>query len=303
MKYSNQKIPEGINTTETHPLKEFAFLLSVVLAGVILITIVLTLTIDWTAKYIPFSFEQAMVSSTDEIFNDEPNEVDAYLQSLADKIVLSADLPPDFSITVHYINQDVVNAGATLGGHIIIYRGILEKIPDENTLVMLLGHEIGHVKLRHPVKSLGKGIVISMVLGAIFGQSSDTVSSLMTDTSMITMLSFNREQEEDSDEQGLNILHEYYGHTQGATTLFEIFKQEQSDSGFIAPAFLSSHPQTESRINHLLMYAQSRQWHNKGVTRSIPQQIRAVLAQDKAQQSIEEKEEKIKAQNNHHVNL
>lgn len=242
-----------------------------------------------------------MVSSTDDVFNDEPNEVDVYLQSLADKIVSSADLPPDFSITVHYVNQDVVNAGATLGGHIIIYRGILEKIPDENTLVMLLGHEIGHVKLRHPIKSLGKGVVISLVLGAIFGQSSDAVSSLMTDTSMITMLSFNREQEEDSDEEGLKLLHDYYGHTQGATTLFEIFKQEQADSNFVTPAFLSSHPQTDNRISHLLLYAQSQQWRNKGITQAIPQQILTIFAQDKAQQAIDEQEE-IKTNNVQAVN-
>lgn len=52
---------------------------------------------------------------------------------------------------------------ATPGGHVIIYRGLLEKIPNENTLVMLLGHEIGHIKLRHPVKALGKGVVIGLL--------------------------------------------------------------------------------------------------------------------------------------------
>lgn len=260
------------------------------IAGVIFITVTLTLTIDWTAEYIPFSFEQALVDSAENILDDEPNEVDAYLQSLADKLVIQMDLPEGYSITMHYINQDIVNAGATLGGHIMIYRGILEKIPDENTLVMLIGHEMGHVKLRHPVKALGKGVIIGLVLSAVLGQSSDTVGSVIADTSMITMLSFSREQEEDSDEEGLKLLHRYYGHTQGATTLFEVFKKEESDYGITTPAFLRSHPETDNRIYHLTQYTQVHHWNSSGSTKSIPENIRMILAKDKATLELEEKD-------------
>jgi predicted Zn-dependent protease len=291
VKYSNPKIPEGINTTETHPLKEFMFLLSVVLTGVLVITVILTLTIDWTAKYIPFSFEQAMVSSGDEIFDNERNEVDDYLQSLTDKIITSAELPEDFSITVHYVDEDVVNAGATLGGNIMVYRGLLEKIPDENTLVMLLGHEIGHVKLRHPVQALGKGVVIGMVLAAVLGQSSDSVAKLMSDTSMVAMLSFSREQEEDSDEEGLKILNNYYGHTRGSTTLFEIFKDEEAtNDGYDRSEFLSSHPLTENRILHIREFTSDHQWAVRGEMKQIPAHIIKKLAFDKEQENTDSDE-------------
>ena len=262
-----------------------------VLAGVISITIILTLTIDWTAKYIPFSFEQALVSSSDEIFDNERNEVDDYLQSLTDKIITSAELPDDFSITVHYVDEDTVNAGATLGGNILVYRGLLEKIPDENTLVMLLGHEIGHVKLRHPVQALGKGVAIGMVLAAALGQSSDSVASLMSDTSMIAVLSFSREQEEDSDEEGLKILNSYYGHTQGSTTLFEILKNEEAtNDGYKESEFLSSHPLTENRIQHIKEITSIQQWTIRGEMRAIPVNIRKKLAYDKEQENADSNE-------------
>ncbi len=146
-------------------------------------------------------------------------------------------LPEGMKITLHYVDEETVNAMATLGGHVMIYRGLLEKLPDENTLVMLLGHEIGHIKLRHPVKALGKGVVIGLVLSTVLGQSSDSVASVLTDTSMITMLSFNREQEEDSDDEGIKVMHAYYGHVQSSTELFDILKQEHQGQGLDVPQF------------------------------------------------------------------
>lgn len=287
LKYHNPEIPEGINTTETHPLKELVFLLSVTLAGVILITAVLAFSVEWAAQYIPFEFETTLSRPVAEKFDNEINEVDEYLQQLADKITPYMDLPEGIEITVHYANDDVVNAMATLGGHVVIYRGLLEKIPDENTLVMLLGHEIGHVKLRHPVKALGKGVVISLVLSTILGQSSDSVANVITDASLLTMLSFSRDQEQASDEEGIQVLNAYYGRVQGATDLFEILEKEHREEGIDVPQLMSSHPDTENRISHLNELAQARGWIRQGKTRPIPGHILEQIAADK-QQAIQD---------------
>jgi predicted Zn-dependent protease len=202
-------------------------------------------------------------------------------------------LPEGMKIAVHYVDEDIVNAMATLGGHVMIYRGLLEKLPNENTLVMLLGHEIGHIKLRHPVKALGKGVVIGLVLSTVLGQSSDSVASVLTDTSLITMLSFNREQEEDSDDEGIKVMHAYYGHVQSSTELFEILKQGHQGKGLDVPHFLSSHPDTEHRIQHLNQLAQTQNWLQQGRTRPIPGNIINKLAEDsmQAKQALEKNSE------------
>ena len=288
LKYHNPEIPEGINTTETHPLKEFSFLLSATLAGVISITAILAVSVEWAVQYVPFEFETRLSQPVAEKFNDETNEVDEYLQQLADKIIPYMDLLENVEIKVHYVNEDVVNAMATLGGHVMIYRGLLEQVPDENTLVMLLGHEIGHVKFRHPVKALGKGVVIGLVLSSILGQSSDSVANVITDTSMLTMLSFNREQEQDSDVEGIKVLNAYYGHVQGATELFEILEKEHEEKGIDVPQFLSSHPDTENRISHLNALAYIQGWIQQGKPRPIPGYILKRIAADKEQAKQEE---------------
>lgn len=256
----------------------------------------LAISIDWAAQYIPFEFESALSQPVAENLNDKANEVDEYLQQLADKIIPHMDLPENVVIKVHYVNEDVVNAMATLGGHVMIYRGLLEQLPDENTLVMLLGHEIGHVKLRHPVKALGKGLIISLVLSAILGQSSDSVANVITDTSMLTMLSFNRDQEQDSDDEGIKVLHAYYGRVHGATALFEILGKEHQEKGIAVPQFLSSHPDTQNRISHLDELARTQGWIQQGKPRPIPGHILKKLAADRQQAKEEPGAAKEKAQ-------
>ena len=204
--------------------------------------------------------------------------MDHYLQQLADSIIPHMNLPAEMQITVHYVDEDTVNAMATLGGHVIIYRGLLEKLANENTLVLLLGHEIGHVKLRHPVKALGKGVVIGLVLSTILGQSSDSVANTLTDTSMITMLNFNRDQEQESDDEGIKVMNAYYNHVQSSTDLFEILKQED---GLDVPQFLSSHPDTQQRIQHLNNISQENNWVKHGDIKQIPDNILEKLKHDK----------------------
>ena len=284
MKYRNPDIPEGINTSESNPLKEFALLTSVVIAGAIIVTAVLAFFVESIAGYIPFEFEQAISRQVEEKINNDSNEVDVYLQDLADQVVPYMNLPEGMDVKLHYVNEEVVNAMATVGGHVMIYRGLLEKLPHENALVMLLGHEIGHVKMRHPVKALGKGVIISLLLSTILGESSDAVANVISESSMLTILSFSRDQEQDSDAEGVQLLNNYYGHVQGATSLFDVLQNEQRGEYFNVPQFLSSHPDTQYRIKLLHEMTEQNNWIHQGETNPIPENIRLLLENDKKEE-------------------
>lgn len=248
---------------------------------IILITTVLAYSIDWLAEYVPYEYEKNIAQSFDTKAG-ERNQVDDYLQQLADNLVAHMDMPAGMDITVHYVNQDVVNGMATLGGHIFIYRGLLEKLPHENALVMLLGHEIGHVKLRHPIKGLGKGIIIGLVLAAVLGQSSDVATGLLGDASTLTMLGFSREQEERADQEGLLAVHNYFKHTQGSDDLFKVLLHEQDEHGIYVPQIMSSHPDTPSRIVLINQFVHDHGWLAKGALKPIPAAIKNKLVEDKS---------------------
>ncbi|MES9942363.1 MAG: M48 family metallopeptidase [Candidatus Thiodiazotropha sp. 6PLUC2] len=249
MKYSNPKIPEGINTSKQHPIKEFILLTGGVIGLIAIAVLVLGLFADRLAHHIPFEMEQKIASS-DLIEDSEPGPMQDYLASLAEKIITAQDLSSEMSITVHYLDEETVNAFATLGGHIFIYRGLIEKLPNENSLVMVLAHEIAHIKHRHPIRSLGRGITIGLALSMVNNSLGDMmVDQIVGNTGMLTALTFSREQERKSDETALETLISIYGNVSGADQLFEVLQASEGSLGM--PEFFSTHPLSENRIQNI----------------------------------------------------
>ncbi len=247
---------------------------------VILVTILVSLLVESFADYIPFEFEVSVSRQIEDKIKLQNNQVDDYLQQLANQIVPYMKLPEGIQVKLHYVNDDQVNAMATLGGHVLVYRGLLEKMPNENTLMMLLGHEIAHLKMRHPVKALSKGMIMSLLWSTILGHSSDSVANVMSESSLLTLLSFSRDQEQLSDEQAIQALNSFYDHVQGATQLFEVLQQDKQQY-LTVPQFLNSHPDTSYRIKRLNELAEKQHWTQQGKINLIPDSILQILANDK----------------------
>ena len=271
MKYQNPKIPEHINTSREHPLKEFSLLLVGALVLVIIASLFLGFGGSWLAGKIPFSAENKIASMYDITQHTDSKkhpEITQYLQTLADKISKVQNLPPEIKITTHYMDSGTVNAFATIGGHLFIYRGLLEKLPNENSLVTLLGHEVAHVKYRHPIKSLGRGIAVSIAMTTVMGS---TDSQVLGDAGMLTVLKFSRDMEKQSDIEAMKTLYSLYGHLNGGAQLFEIFHQMRSEIDSEEPAeFFSTHPLDENRINSFSIQAKNMGWKETGALTSLP---------------------------------
>ena len=278
MEYSNPKIPEGINTIVEHPLKEF-FILSVGILGVIFCAvIILSLAAEKLAVYVPFKMEQDLIP---EIWTQAKPETETirqtreYLQSLSDRLADHMQLPDDMEITVHSMDEDTVNAFATIGGHIFIYQGLLDELDSENALAMVIAHEMAHVYHRHPIIAMGRGVVIGLLLSAIAGASGDLfVSQIVSETGMIALLNFTRDQEREADITALTAVNGLYHHVAGANDLFRALMAAHDPESIEPPLFLSTHPLTQDRIDALVEYARKKGWDAKVDLTPIPQYLR-----------------------------
>ncbi len=280
IEYSNPKIPEGINTTDEHPLKEF-FILSVGVLGLIFTAvIILSLLAETLAVYVPFETEQDLIpeiwtqieSTTESETSIQTRE---YMQSLSDRLAVHMQLPEKMEITVHYVEEDIVNAFATIGGHIFIYQGLLDELHSENALAMVIAHEMAHVYHRHPIIAMGRGVVIGLLLSAISGASSDLfVGQVINETGMIALLNFNRDQERKADITALNAINGMYHHVAGTNDLFKALMQAHDPDELEPPVFLSTHPLTQERIDDLIKYAQEKGWDTDTELTPIPQDLR-----------------------------
>lgn len=257
MNRRNPVIPEGINVTNEHPLKDFFFMLAGIGIAILSIIILLSILAEQLVRFIPFEVEKKLAEEFSASIKDsKPDDeqqriqhqrIETYLQQLSDQLVIAQALPKAMSITVHYSDDELVNAFATLGGHVVIYRGLLEKMPNENALAMVLAHEIAHIKHRDPIVAMGRGITIGIALMSVMGAGDGNISQqLVGQISQLASLSFSRDQEQQADIAALQTLQQHYGHVEGASTIFEVFISEKGRLN--PPAFLSTHPQSEERV-------------------------------------------------------
>jgi predicted Zn-dependent protease len=264
VKYTPKTIPEGINTSTEHPLREFALLTSGVIAAVLALILIASLLSDYLVRFIPVEKEIEWLSGhvmqqsgTDEPAASEQQALETYLQSLV--MQLGDDEHRNYVFTTRVIDEPTPNAFVVPGGHIFVTSGLLSMVSSENALAMVLAHEMAHQYHRDPIRSLGRGIVIVLALVAISGaDAGDLVQSFIADAANIGQLAYSREQEADADETGVELVMRHYGHAQGVSELFRALDGNRAYDSH-APFFLRTHPGTVDRIEFLRHYEMQRQ--------------------------------------------
>ena len=276
MEYQNRLPPEGINISRVHPLKQFVQLVFAAIVMIVILVFVLQFTGSLLAKRIPFSFELAVMERLDIPLGDSVGhpQITRYLNDLADQVMTEMDVPEEIEITVHYGSEDVFNAFATVGGNLLFYRDLLIRMPDENTLAMVMAHEISHVLHRDPIAGLGGGVASTIALLGLTGNAGTGMAGqVLTQAGMLTSAQFTRNMEEAADEAALSALNGLYGHVNGATTLFELFSKARGSKDSTPEwleNFLSTHPTDNKRIQAIITRAASEGWKTDGELTSLP---------------------------------
>lgn len=269
MQYENPQPREGINYSDEHPLKEFAQLLLGVAMIIVIGLLMVNLFIGVIARQIPIEFENRMVERF-EIAKVKPSATQSKLQALADKLSVAMDLPSGMSIKVHYQDDPVVNAFATLGGNVVFFRGLLEKLTSEQELAAVMGHEIAHIKYRHPITSLGKGITLATLVAFVSGASGSAAGNwLIGSSSNLGLMKFSRDQEREADQAAAAALQSIYGNIKGADALFQRFSEmEAGKEAEVLKLFQSelfrSHPYSDQRWQALKTLTEERGWTIEG---------------------------------------
>jgi len=271
--YENPPQPEQVETGDGHPLLEVAILLSGVVAIGAVFVAVIAFSVTWVAPKVPFRFERQLA---DPFFEERkpPSDKDAFarereLRAIADRLVAAMDLPRDMSVTVHYDQGPVLNAFASLGGHIVIYRGLIERMPNEDALAAVIAHEIAHVQHRHPAASLGRGVAMALVLSVIgMSTGSGIADRVVGAAPNRALLKFSRDQEEEADAGAMRAIARVYGHVGGMQDLFRVFQDARPDAPRGAQ-FLLTHPVTAERLQAVASSAAREGWATDGERRPL----------------------------------
>lgn len=279
MQYEDRTPDDRVNIPGRHPFREFLRLSLMAIVAVVVLGFLFNIMGGKLGGLIPFKAELWLTdrihAASQKAGQESPfeytsvnSELENYLQSVADRVSKALDLEQSMPITLHYSDENVVNAFATIGGHVYFFKGLLSLLPHENALAMLVAHEYSHVTLRHPAKGLGGGLALSIGTSMIGLSSENSLFSLGT---RLTSTGFSRNMESEADQSALAAVFEMYGHVDGASALFELFmSQRQANSGAQWEKFVSTHPLDQDRIDQISQLAQENGWLEVGDLTPLP---------------------------------
>src|SRR5690606_19244759 len=114
---------------------------------------------------------------------------------------------PDLEYTVTVLDSQDINAFTTGGGFVYITRGILAFLNSEAELAAVLGHEIGHITARHPVRQQSQATLANIGAAAVGGfTGSGDLADLANYAGAAIIRGYGREQELEADRLGAEYL-------------------------------------------------------------------------------------------------
>jgi predicted Zn-dependent protease len=160
-------------------------------------------------------------------------------------------LPWEFTV----LDSDVINAFALPGGKVFASRGLLARLDSEAQMAGVLGHEVGHVTAQHVNERISQSMMVAgITIGAAVaaGQSDDDwvrvgVPLIVGAAGTGYLLSYNRNQEQEADEQGVKYMTAAGYDPSGMLAVLQVLADEAS-SGPRPPEFLSTHPHPKTRM-------------------------------------------------------
>ncbi|MGQ9806796.1 MAG: M48 family metallopeptidase [Chlorobiales bacterium] len=147
------------------------------------------------------------------------------------------------------VEDSIKNAFALPGGYIVVHRGILDLMENQDEFFGLLGHESGHVYLQHGFKRIVRSSLIALIFAMLFGNTAGLTGILIENSKGLLNLAYDRNEEASADTFGFDALEKAGVSTTGIVSLFEKLDQSQGETKL--PAFLSTHPQTKARVAEL----------------------------------------------------
>jgi len=177
----------------------------------------------------------------------EEDSLKKVLDAIKHRLLQDGAGPHPDSVDIYVIEQPSINAFATIGNNIFITRGLTGFAGSPETLAAVVAHEIAHLSLNHPQSRLKMklgGSVISSIL------TSGNASMILELSRTMMDLKFSRSQEQEADEEAVKMLLEAQLHPQHLSQFLLKLKARHSDKEPIS--FLSTHPQSSRRIEHIV---------------------------------------------------
>jgi len=161
-----------------------------------------------------------------------------------------------FNWEFNVVDENTVNAWCMPGGKVVVYTGLLPVTQDEQSLAIVMGHEIAHAIARHGNQRMSEGMLVNFggsVLSVALSQKPQLTQQIFQQayglSTGLGTLRYSRSHESEADKMGVIFAAMAGYDPEVAISFWE--RMMNASKGQKPPQLLSTHPSDETRINDL----------------------------------------------------
>lgn len=161
-----------------------------------------------------------------------------------------------FQWAFNVVDEKPVNAWCMPGGKVVVYTGLLPVTGDEQSLAVVMGHEIAHAIARHGNQRMSQGLLVQLggaALSVALSQKPQVTQQLFAQaygvSTTLGVLSYSRKHESEADKMGLIFAAMSGYNPEAAVTFWQ--RMADKKGGQAPPELLSTHPSDATRIKDL----------------------------------------------------
>ncbi len=214
-----------------------------------------------------------LISSYPLLKNDSLTK---YLTILANYLATFSKRPYIFKgYHVGVLNTDKPMAFSTPGGFILISKGLIKELNNEDQLAAVMAHEIGHIVKRHSLSYIKASHLLDFTSNLakrigekrLWDERKRKIAQMSIDiTNLLLKRGYSRKQEEEADREAVSILKKsgYNPHA-----IIEVLEKAQKRTQHGITQFTRTHPYPEKRIVLLKNIAPSKKVSQKRTKRFL----------------------------------
>jgi predicted Zn-dependent protease len=187
-------------------------------------------------------------------------EIEATIRAYAEPIFTAAGL--DAAATkVHLVQDDRINAFATLGLNIFVNTGLLMRADTPNQVIGVLAHETGHlagghlVRLQDELRNATIQSILALLAGVGAGLATGNpgvgvgAATIGQGVAQRNLLQYSRTQEASADQAGMKFLDATQQSSKGLLQFFQKLEGQEFLLSTNQDPYLQTHPLTTQRID------------------------------------------------------
>ena len=170
---------------------------------------------------------------------DRDRDTTLYINRIGQRLAQESTRP-NIPYTFQVIDDDTINAFATMGGFVYVNKGLMAAADNEAELASVIAHEIAHISARHAIQQMRQMAIASGVASAT---GLDRSRAVQIGVELALRRPHSRQAEYEADQLGLQMMGRSGYAQSGMVDFMKKLLNKPSP-----PSILSTHPATGDRI-------------------------------------------------------